>query len=164
MRPTAASREAKCELWHFIPAEFFDKVGTETNSNVFIFAARAHMSSPSKRLAITQPVRSVLRALLTLAVLPAFVLFERWRPLRSERESRLRRIARNLGVAAFYDGGNVYPRIGFHKFIADYTNTVGFGIRYQTPVGPIRLDIGHNLNATPGIKATQVFITIGQAF
>lgn len=70
-------------------------------------------------------------------------------------------IKKGLGVVGFYDGGNVFRTIGFH---GQYTNTVGFGIRYATPVGPVRIDIGHNLNAPPGIKATQYFITLGQAF
>lgn len=73
-------------------------------------------------------------------------------------------IKKGLGVVAFYDGGNVFPRIGFHNFTDLYTNSVGFGLRYATPVGPIRFDIGHNLNALPGIKSTQYFVTIGQAF
>jgi outer membrane protein insertion porin family len=73
-------------------------------------------------------------------------------------------VHKNLGVVPFYDGGNVYQRIGFHNFGADYTNSVGIGLRYITPVGPIRVDLGHNLNAVPGIKATQFFVTIGQAF
>jgi hypothetical protein len=29
---------------------------------------------------------------------------------------------------------------------------------------PIRIDIDHNLNPNPGIKATQVFVILGQAF
>jgi outer membrane protein insertion porin family len=70
-------------------------------------------------------------------------------------------IKKGLGVVGFYDGGNVFRTIGFH---GQYTNTFGFGIRYATPVGPVRIDIGHNLNAPPGIKATQYFITLGQAF
>ena len=73
-------------------------------------------------------------------------------------------IKKGLGLAAFYDGGNVYERIGFHRFGADYTNTLGIGLRYATPVGPIRIDIGHNLNPLPGIKSTQIFVTLGQAF
>jgi outer membrane protein assembly factor BamA len=73
-------------------------------------------------------------------------------------------VHKNLGIVPFYDGGNVYQRIGFHNFGADYTNSVGIGLRYTTPVGPIRIDLGHNLNALPGIKATQIFVTIGQAF
>jgi len=73
-------------------------------------------------------------------------------------------VHKNLGVVPFYDGGNVYQRIGFHNFGRDYTNSVGIGLRYTTPVGPIRIDLGHNLNSVPGIKATQFFVTIGQAF
>jgi outer membrane protein insertion porin family len=73
-------------------------------------------------------------------------------------------LKKGLGVVAFYDGGNVYERIGFHNFAADYSNTVGVGIRYATPVGPVRIDLGHNLNGLPGIKSTQIFITLGQAF
>ena len=73
-------------------------------------------------------------------------------------------VHKNLGVVPFYDGGNVYQKIGFHNFGANYTNSVGIGLRYETPVGPIRIDVGHNLNPPPGITATQYFITIGQAF
>jgi len=71
---------------------------------------------------------------------------------------------KNLGFAIFYDGGNVFPHIGFRDFGATYSNSIGGGIRYKTPVGPIRIDIGHNLNGAPGIKSTQFFITLGQAF
>jgi outer membrane protein assembly factor BamA len=73
-------------------------------------------------------------------------------------------IIKNLGVAVFYDGGNVYQHVGFHDFFSDFSNNIGAGIRYATPVGPVRIDIGHNLNGIPGIKSTQIFITLGQAF
>ncbi len=69
-----------------------------------------------------------------------------------------------LGLAVFYDGGNVFPTVGFHDFTSLYSNNVGLGLRYATPVGPVRIDLGHNLNPVPGIKSTQYFITIGQAF
>src|ERR1700730_12899482 len=69
-----------------------------------------------------------------------------------------------LGGAVFYDGGNVYSAVNFHQFASNYTNSIGFGIRYHTPVGPLRIDIGHNLNAPPGVKSTQWFVTLGQAF
>lgn len=74
------------------------------------------------------------------------------------------RIMKNLGGVVFYDGGNVYSAINFNNFVNNYTNTVGFGLRYSTPIGPIRIDVGHNLNPVPGIKPTQYYITIGQAF
>ncbi|HUI85200.1 MAG TPA: POTRA domain-containing protein, partial [Candidatus Binatia bacterium] len=76
----------------------------------------------------------------------------------------LNMIKQGLGIVTFYDGGNVFPQIGFHDFTALYSNNVGIGFRYATPVGPIRIDIGRNLNPIPGISATQYFITLGQAF
>jgi outer membrane protein insertion porin family len=74
------------------------------------------------------------------------------------------RILQNLGGVVFYDGGNVYRRINFPEFVNNYTNTVGIGLRYNTPVGPVRIDLGRNLNPIPGVGSTQYFITLGQAF
>ncbi|HWG20025.1 MAG TPA: POTRA domain-containing protein [Terracidiphilus sp.] len=73
-------------------------------------------------------------------------------------------IKKGLSIVPFYDGGNVFPRIGFHDFGSLYSNNVGVGLRYATPVGPIRFDLGQNLNPVTGVKATQYFISIGQAF
>ncbi len=74
-------------------------------------------------------------------------------------------LKKGLSIVPFYDGGNVFPRIGFHDFTSLYSNNVGIGLRYSTPVGPVRIDIGHNLNQpVPGVSATQYFISIGQAF
>jgi outer membrane protein insertion porin family len=73
-------------------------------------------------------------------------------------------IKKGLGIATFYDGGNVFEHVGFRDFGSNYTNSIGIGLRYATPVGSVRFDIGHNLNALPGIKATQYFVTLGQAF
>ncbi|HZC35762.1 MAG TPA: POTRA domain-containing protein [Chthoniobacterales bacterium] len=73
-------------------------------------------------------------------------------------------IKEGLGLVVFYDGGNVYHAVNFKSFVNNYTNTVGIGLRYNTPIGPVRFDIGHNLNPVTGIKSTQFFITLGQAF
>jgi outer membrane protein assembly factor BamA len=73
-------------------------------------------------------------------------------------------IIKNLSFATFYDGGNVIDPAGFRNFSRLYTNSVGMGLRYATPVGPVRVDVGHNLSPIPGISATQFFITLGQAF
>jgi outer membrane protein assembly factor BamA len=70
----------------------------------------------------------------------------------------------NLGGVVFYDGGNVFSAFNANQFINHYTNTVGVGLRYATPIGPVRFDIGRNLNPVPGIRATQFFVTLGQAF
>ncbi len=71
---------------------------------------------------------------------------------------------KGLSIVAFYDGGNVFPYVGFNDFTELYSNNVGLGLRYSTPVGPVRIDVGQNLNPVPGIKSTQYFISIGQAF
>jgi outer membrane protein insertion porin family len=73
-------------------------------------------------------------------------------------------IMKALGGVVFYDGGNVYSAISLNNFVHNYSNTVGFGLRYATPIGPIRIDIGRNLNPVPGITPTQYYITLGQAF
>jgi outer membrane protein insertion porin family len=73
-------------------------------------------------------------------------------------------LMKNLGGVVFYDGGNVYSAINFNNFASNYTNTIGIGLRYSTPIGPIRIDLGHNLNPVPGINPTQYYITLGQAF
>lgn len=73
-------------------------------------------------------------------------------------------VKKGLGLVVFYDGGNVFSNVGFHNFTSLYSNNAGLGLRYATPVGPIRIDFGQNLNPIPGIRATQFFISIGQAF
>lgn len=73
-------------------------------------------------------------------------------------------IMKALGGVVFYDGGNVYSAINLPNFVNNYTNTVGVGLRYATPIGPVRFDIGRNLNPVPGINPWQYYITVGQAF
>lgn len=73
-------------------------------------------------------------------------------------------ITKALGGVVFYDGGNVYSAVNLPNFINNYTNTLGVGLRYATPIGPVRFDIGRNLNPVPGITPWQYYITVGQAF
>ena len=84
--------------------------------------------------------------------------------LNSELRFPLKMIMSALGGVIFYDGGNVYSAINFNQFVNDYTSTIGIGLRYATPVGPVRIDFGHRLNRMPGISENQYFITLGQAF
>jgi outer membrane protein insertion porin family len=67
------------------------------------------------------------------------------------------RIMKALGGVVFYDGN-------INNFVNNYTNTVGIGLRYATPIGPVRFDVGRNLNPVLGLNATQYYITLGQAF
>ncbi len=64
-------------------------------------------------------------------------------------------VGSRLGGTLFYDGGNVYSdvnRISFAWKAPSITNlnyfshTVGFGLRYPTPIGPVRVDFGYQLN------------------
>jgi outer membrane protein insertion porin family len=70
-------------------------------------------------------------------------------------ELRFPLIGSNIGGVLFHDMGNVFRTLGdislrFHQSNQtdfNYTaQTVGFGIRYKTPVGPIRLDLAYALN------------------
>lgn len=77
----------------------------------------------------------------------------------------------NLGGVAFLDAGNVWQ--GDWEFHFDELRyAVGVGLRYQTPVGPIRFDFGHQLNPIDGLQINgepeqrhwRVHFSIGQAF
>ncbi|MDH5662781.1 MAG: BamA/TamA family outer membrane protein, partial [Elusimicrobiota bacterium] len=41
---------------------------------------------------------------------------------------------------------------------------IGAGVRFQTPIFPVRLDWGYGLNHRPGEDKSQWYFTIGQPF
>jgi outer membrane protein insertion porin family len=69
----------------------------------------------------------------------------------------------NFSFVPFYDAGNVFPTISTIRF-SSFTNTLGAGLRYKTPFGPLRVDFGFNVDRPPGIPSHQVFFTIGNPF
>lgn len=71
-------------------------------------------------------------------------------------------IARIRG-ALFFDAGNAY---GFGKDFdpTDLRTSAGIGFRWFSPLGPIRLDFGFNLDREPGEKSTQFHFAIGSTF
>ena len=78
---------------------------------------------------------------------------------------------RNLSAVAFLDGGNVWT--GAWDFnLNDLRYDAGPGLRYNTPIGPLRLDVGFQLNPIPGLlvngepqtRALRVHFSFGQAF
>ncbi|MFZ0818574.1 MAG: POTRA domain-containing protein [Candidatus Acidiferrales bacterium] len=95
---------------------------------------------------------------------------------------RLPKLGTKLGGAIFYDGGNVFSRIGTVTFrttpsaisqstgeLSYFAHTVGFGFRYATPIGPVRVDLAYQLNppqfistctvGTPGCGPTGILLT-----
>lgn len=109
-------------------------------------------------------------------------------------------VTRNIQVVPFYDGGNVFNRvrdifrrplpatdflnsrdvdaINARNLQVSFTHTVGLGLRFQTPLGPIGVDYGFLLNPQEFIvpqdapqpngiirlPRTQFHIRFGQAF
>ena len=69
----------------------------------------------------------------------------------------------DLAGVVFYDIGDVFAERSQLSF-AGLSNAAGFGLRYRTPLGPVRLEIGWNLNAPYGERKARLFITIGNVF
>lgn len=80
-------------------------------------------------------------------------------------------LTRELGIVGFLDAGNVYDRVG-NLALGRIRSGAGFGIRYRSPVGPIRVDLGfkldrQDLGSGPDRdqeRLTALHISIGQAF
>ncbi|HYM62583.1 MAG TPA: translocation/assembly module TamB domain-containing protein [Thermoanaerobaculia bacterium] len=68
----------------------------------------------------------------------------------------------SFGGGLFFDAGNVYHDSTIH--FEDLRYGIGTGVRYLSPVGPIRFDVGYKLNRKPGEKPYAYFITLGYAF
>lgn len=68
-----------------------------------------------------------------------------------------------LAMVGFFDTGNVFSRVADIDF-GELRSAVGGGIRYKSPVGPIRIDLGFKVNRQPGEGLTAWFISFGQAF
>lgn len=74
-----------------------------------------------------------------------------------------RRIWESLGGALFVDAGQV-SRDRFDVPIGDLRYGTGFALFYQTPVGPLRLDLGFPLERPRGDAGWQLYFSIGQFY
>jgi outer membrane protein insertion porin family len=72
-------------------------------------------------------------------------------------------LRRTLAFAVFTDAGSVYPRVS-DVDLSEIFYTTGLGLRYKTPVGPVRIDWGLKLNRRPGEGLYRIHVTIGNAF
>ena len=76
-----------------------------------------------------------------------------------------------LGAVLFVDAGNVWAESGAFD-LKDLRYAIGPGLRYLTPIGPIRFDVGFQMNPIPGLlvngaeqkRALRFHFSIGQAF
>lgn len=74
------------------------------------------------------------------------------------------RIKDPFGLVLFYDLGNVYSQT-WPQFTHKQLQSAGFGLRYHTPVGPIRLDVAFPFNPRAHLdKGYQIYFSIGQTF
>ena len=72
-------------------------------------------------------------------------------------------IWRALKGELFYDVGNVWSRAS-DASVGDLRHVLGTGVRFDTAIGPIRLEYGHKLNRKEGESAGEYFLSIGSAF
>ena len=73
------------------------------------------------------------------------------------------RIGDDFGYVFFYDIGNVY-RDAFPNLLNKVRQSVGLGIRYYTPIGPLRVDLAIPLNRRKIDNALEAYFSIGQSF
>ncbi len=76
-------------------------------------------------------------------------------------------VAGAFQMVGFFDAGNVFDRVG-HIQLGEIRGSAGFGVRYRSPVGPIRVDLGFKLDrrkfAGERERLTALHFSIGQAF
>ncbi len=73
-------------------------------------------------------------------------------------------ISRKMGLVSFLDGGSAFasPAPDFDETLRWGT---GAGVRFYTPVGPLRVDVGIPLDRRPELdKSYQLYVSLGQAF
>jgi outer membrane protein insertion porin family len=72
-----------------------------------------------------------------------------------QHELRFPLIGENIGGVLFHDMGNIYSTINAFSLrqtqrnVQDFNymvHAVGFGVRYRTPIGPFRVDLGYSVN------------------
>ena len=68
-----------------------------------------------------------------------------------------------FGAAAFYDAGNVYNKFTDFNPI-DLRHSFGFGLRFDSPFGVARFDVGINPSRRRGESLTVFHFGLGQAF
>ncbi|UWQ22452.1 autotransporter assembly complex family protein [Jannaschia sp. W003] len=72
------------------------------------------------------------------------------------------RVTDKIGAVAFADAGWISEGTGFAD--GDYHVGAGLGVRYDTGIGPIRVDVGVPVSGPNDNGGVEIYIGIGQAF
>lgn len=74
------------------------------------------------------------------------------------------RVSENFGLAVFGDGGGAFESRS-PTDEEEYFWGAGAGVRYYTPIGPVRLDVAVPLDRRDGVDDLfQLYVSLGQAF
>jgi outer membrane protein insertion porin family len=71
-------------------------------------------------------------------------------------------LGKGIGLVTFLDSGNVWQKTGDIDW--SLKHAAGVGLRYNTPVGPLRIDYGYKLKKEEGLSRGEFIFSIGQAF
>lgn len=74
-----------------------------------------------------------------------------------------KRLTKNFGIVGFIDGGSVLES-SMPKLADPVQWGAGAGLRYFTPLGPLRFDVAVPLNPRDVDAGFQIYLSIGQAF
>ncbi|WP_460177917.1 BamA/TamA family outer membrane protein [Thermodesulfovibrio hydrogeniphilus] len=72
-------------------------------------------------------------------------------------------LGKNFYLINFLDFGNLWSRVG-DASVSKLKYTTGVGLRYKTPVGPLRIDYGYKLNREEGESRGEIHFSIGHTF
>jgi translocation and assembly module TamA len=72
------------------------------------------------------------------------------------------RLNDSFGLVGFVDAGNAYATV--YPQFNDLKVGIGAGVRYLTPVGPIRLDVAVPLQPDEGDPSWAIYVGLGQSF
>jgi len=82
--------------------------------------------------------------------------------LEASAEARIK-VTETIGVVPFIDVGGAF-RSSLPDFRDYFGIGAGIGLRYLTPIGPIRLDVATPVNKRRGDSPIAVYVSVGQAF
>ncbi len=74
--------------------------------------------------------------------------------------------AASISLVAFFDAGNTFgdPWGNGHIDLTDLRTSYGFGLRWFSPIGPLRFELGFPINPHPDERKSVFDFTIGSAF